>query len=357
LCLATFVVAITVATSSLQAQISITSVGKYDISGVPAEQEGLSGLTYAGGNQYYAAEDSGGRLHSLTINVNLADGTITGTPTDNSQAILLGRDDMEAVAYAGANQVYVTDETGPIIAKYNVSGGNSLTTLAVPDVFTAYRTNKSLESLTIQAGGLAMWTAHEEALSGTTTLGTTIDDGGISSGTYGTIVRLQKFDSNLNPAGQWAYQVDPHAGIPAAGTPASGVSDLCALPDGTLLVLEREIGGYFPSFRNRIYKVDFTNATDVSGDHTLYDLPTSEMVSKTLLWEDNFGLDNNFEGLCLGPKLANGDYSLLMISDGDQADPINPGESIYALRLSGLVPEPTTISLLLLGGLALLKHR
>ena len=183
-----------------------------------------------------------------------------------------------------------------------------------------------------QAGGQSLWTANEEALYGTSTLGVTIDDGGISTSSYGTIVRLQKFNSSLNPSGQWAYKVDQHKGDPFSGTPASGVSDLCVLPDGKLLVLEREVGGFIPSFRNRIYQVDFTGATDVSGDHTLHDFPESEMVTKTLLWEGNFGLNNNFEGLCLGEQLDNdNDYSLLMISDGDGT----PNESLYALRLSG----------------------
>ncbi len=339
--------------SNVLAQLNILGIGKYDISGVPTDQEGLSGITWAGGNTYYAAEDSGGRLHKLTINIDLSTGAIIGSPTDDSQATLNGRTDIEGVAYAGSNQVYVSDETGATITKYNVSGGNSTGSISVPDIYTAYRTNRSLESLTRQSNGASIWTANEEALNGTTNGGTSVDDGPEASTSDGTVVRLQKFNSSLDPAGQWAYKTEDVKGLDGN----RGVSDLCVLPDGQLLVLEREaywngsLWGDTIDYRNAIYLVDFSGATDVSGITSLNGASYT-LVSKSLLWSATFD-DDMFEGLCLGPQLNDGSYSLLMISDGDSFDPPlgstqNPGESIYALKISGVIPEPVSIFMMIL---------
>jgi hypothetical protein len=81
----------------------------------------------------------------------------------------------------------------------------------------------------------------------------------------------------------------------------SGVSDLVALGKGRLLVLERECSvkeedGMMPSCRLRLY--------DCAADG-----------SKTMLWERNTELAN-YEGICLGPDIAPGVKSLVLVSDG-----------------------------------------
>ena len=49
---------------SAQDGLTITGVGKHNPSGMLT---GLSGITYAGGNQYYAVSDSDGLVSPLTI--------------------------------------------------------------------------------------------------------------------------------------------------------------------------------------------------------------------------------------------------------------------------------------------------
>lgn len=332
--------------------LSITDVGLYDLSNSIAAPGGLSGLTYAGGNQYYAVEDSGARLHPMTIYLNASTGAVTSASFGSS--ITLSGTDLEGVAYNAANNsVYVSDETGATIKEYNLSG-TLLSSVAVPAVYSSYRNNYSLESLSLQAGHQSLWTANEEALYEASV----VNDGPLSTTNAGTVVRLQKFDSNLNAVRQWAYVTEPIISYSSQTTAErSGVSDLSVLPNGKLLVLERQLNGEgifgYPAFHNYIYEVDLTTGTDVSGLTSGLAGATYTAVTKTLLWHSAFGLAN-FEGITLGPQLANGDYSLLLISDGDG----NPSESLYALRLSGAIPEPTTWTLLLTGAcLSLFRRR
>ncbi len=332
--------------AALAQTLEIKSVEKYNISGMP---EGLSGLTWASGNQYYAIEDSGARLHPLTIQINSATGAVTSASF--SSYITLSGSDLEGVAYNAANNsVYVSDESGATIKEYNLTG-TYLSSVNVPDVYNNYRSNLSLESLSLQTGHLSMWTANEEALT---------VDGPRSTTSNGTVIRLQKFNSSLVPAGQWAYITDPLTGEGPddENYECGGVSDLCVLPNGKILLLEREldITGYLfgvpiPKFHSRIYEVEFTGADDVSGINSLVGASYTPLI-KHPLWEESFLLAN-FEGLALGPELDNGDYSLLLISDGDSG----LDKSLYSLQLIGDVPEPASASLLLLGAMAILRRR
>ena len=316
--------------------LALSSIGKFSLpSGAPT---GLSGLTYAGGNQYYAVEDSGARMYPLTISVNSLTGLINSATV--SPFVQLSGADLEGVAYNVVNNsIYVSDESGPGIREYNLTG-TLIGSVTVPAIYSNIRPNLSLESLSIQAGKRSIWTANEQALS---------VDGGTSNTSDGTTVRLQKFNSLLAPDGQWAYETDSVSGsFPSDSGEQVGVSDLLALPNGKVLVLERQADAYLdfitPSLRykNRIYEVDFSSATDVSGLAALSGggyVP----VDKTLLWDSPWfeeGNRDNFEGMTLGPQLDNGDFSVLLISDGDDSAGFAHGESLYALRLSGGINLP-----------------
>lgn len=316
-----------------RAELSVAGIGKVSPAGVP---EGLSGLACAASNQYVAAGDSGGRMSALTITLDPATGAITSVVMGVTRA--LGGTDLEGIAYNRIrDSVYVSDETGPAIQEYAVGGGAVLTNLPLPAVYASYRDNYSLESLTLSPDGRTLWTANEEALF---RAATGVDDGPLSSPSGGSLVRLQRW-TRASPLdgwtadGQWAYLTQAwRADSPFITEERSGVSDLCALPNGHLLVLERDLSGFIPTLQNRIYDVDFTGATDTASLPALNGAAVTP-VAKRQLWSGNFGTSENFEGLCLGPQLEGGDYSLLMVADGDA--PLNPG--FYALRLSATAAD------------------
>ncbi len=306
--------------------LSITSVNLAGYTSGTVGATELSGLTYVGGNKWFAISDGTGRLIEMEIDIHPVTGSVTSASAV-SGVTLAGASDLEGVAWdPTTGSVWVSDETGPAIRRHDPDTGAALQTLSLPAVYANIRSNFSLESLTRDPSTGELWTANEEALS---------VDGLVSTTTAGTVVRLQRFDASGTPTGQWAYVTEKISGdSPLTTDERSGVADLLALPDGRLLVLERELGGTpLPQLTNRLYLVDFDGATDVSGLAEL-DGQTYTPVSKTLLWSTS--VYTNFEGLGLGPTLADGSRSLLLISDDEGG--ILPAR-IYALRIEGVVPE------------------
>jgi len=307
----------------------------------------LSGLTYVGQTAtpgtylYYAISDNASgegatpRAYGINVTLNMATGAISAATVVSQLNLSVGYD-LEGIAYK-SGELFVSDEnaTSPKVRKYDPTTGQLITELAVPSVFANARDNKGFESLTY---GPNLWTANEEALT---------VDGNISLTSTGTIVRLLEYDSSLNPVGQWAYQTDTKGSNPFVSPDPSlcGVSDLVSLPDGTLLVLERYLG---LNYRTRIYQVNFTGATDVSGLGALSGA-TYTKVAKTQLWSNSWGLGDSsydYEGICLGPRLNDGSWSMLMVADNS----VGSTQRIYALKAGGIVPEPYG-AFALLGGL------
>ena len=162
-----------------------------------------------------------------------------------------------------------------------------------------------------------MWTANEQALT---------VDGSQATSSAGTTVRLLRMDvagDNVTAAEQYAYQVEKIHGTSTIGSPQSGLSDLAALPDGTLLALERSVAFTSPFYLSRIFEIDPTAATDVSVAPFATGLIGQSFtpVAKELLWSgaaDNAS-GQNLEGLTLGPRLANGNWLLVGVVDNSTA--------------------------------------
>ena len=298
---------------------------------------------------YYTVCDKNGLLHQMTIRIDRTSGAVTGCVFGLTVKLEgKGKQDFECVAWDDANRwIWAGDEHDGSIRAFHPVTGERLRALDVPAVYDAFRYNRSFESLTIRADGREMWTCNEDALCRSDAVnkqGAAVDDGPRTTREHGSTVRLQQFaratpQSDWKPAGQWAYRTDPIGGKNFANKARSGVAEMCCLDDGTVLVLEREMsakgGGFIPvpSFRCRIYQIDFADATDVSALSSLNGA-TYRPVSKTAVFDQNTGFAM-YEGLCLGPLLADGSRSLLMISDGDAGAVAR----LYALKVIS-PPQP-----------------
>ena len=294
--------------------------------------EQISGITYAGGNLFYAVDDNDVKLYPLTLNINRSNGSLSTTDITIGTGITMASShDMEGCAFDPASgNVWISQETSALIREFDPATGTLLRSAPVPTIQKQYAGNYSLEALTISGDGKTMWTANEEALK---------VDGPLATNTVGSVVRLTKFTrasvrDNWTPNGEWAYVTQPISSIKDTHT-RSGVSGLCALPDGTLLVLERRCynpEGFFPDFNIRIYQVDFSGATDVSSIAALKNA-TYTATTKTLLWQYTHTNNMpNYEGICLGPRLDDGSCVLVLISDGGSY----AEEGVFTLKVSGL---------------------
>lgn len=290
----------------------------------------ISGVTWAGGDNYYAVDDADRKLYSLVIEIDRSTGAIV-TNIVGVGVPLVGVGDPEGCALdPGSGKVWVSDERDSQIREYDPVSGAVLRSAPIPAIFSQCRKNFSFEALTISEDGGTMWTSNEEALE---------CDGAISSKETGSVVRLTKFtrpstSDNWIAAGQWAYVTQPVGTDPwirnGEATTRSGVVGLCALSDGTLLVLERCLAGtglMNASFFTRIFRVDLMGATEVSGLRSLKDADYA-CVAKVPIFDKNVGW-TNYEGMCLGPRLDDGSRVLVLVSDGG-----NCFRKIMALRLS-----------------------
>ena len=288
----------------------------------------LSGITWAGGTNYYAVSDDVFTkevgLYPLTIELASNGLSVVSckVPPPARRVQLAKAYDLEDVVFDAANgTVWAADETRHTVKEYRLSDGEDLRALPLPYDLFHDRSNLGIESLALSADGKTLWTCTEEALP---------CDGPRSSPAHGTTVRLLKYirptaQDNFTLAETHRYTTDAWCQAhDFRGKGRRGVSGLCALPDGSLLVLERELsfGGGNPltalstaSLFFAIYRVDTTSGGSRSS--------ASEIRKERLAsGGGRVFTSGNYEGICLGPRLSDGTWSVLLVSDaGDGASP------------------------------------
>ncbi|MGH8807935.1 MAG: esterase-like activity of phytase family protein, partial [Noviherbaspirillum sp.] len=110
--------------------------------------------------------------------------------------------------------------------------------------------------------------------------------------------------------------------VPSPGGVAeNGVAEMLAIDDHRFLVLERTVVQTAPAnalkFAARVYEIDIEGATDVGALSSLQGA-TYVPVKKRLVFDlAQAGVErlDNIEGIAWGPRLANGNRTLLLVSD------------------------------------------
>jgi len=291
---------------------------------------GLSGLTWVQDTLFVAVMDNSDKLVLLDVQLDV-DGAISFAAIVGGLTLAESRD-FEGIAYTTVDRdsVFLCEEDTPAVREYRNSDGALLQTLDTPPVFFNLRPNFGFESLSRHPAGTELWTANEEALT---------VDGELSTPQDGTVVRLLRYTLSGQtgiPTEQFAYITEPmHGGAITGGR--SGLVDLAVLPNGKILALERSFAFSIPDFfESRLYELDFSDATNVSGfvDGLIDESFTP--VAKHLLWSGSVG---NLEGLALGPSLIGGNESLLGIVD--DGDPLSTNQLVaFELLLPGGTPCP-----------------
>ena len=192
--------------------------------------------------------------------------------------------DMEGICFRPSTQtLFIAGEADNEVYEYTLDGQRTGRCLQMPEVIRQADSNYGLESITYHAGKRLFYTTTEHTLPGD------------------SLLRIFVFNDDLTLQRQYLYRPD----LPLSAKHIYGVSELCALTDGRLLVLERQIRvprlKIGASVLTRIYEVH------PGADEQLEKRLVTEFKTRLTVTSRKFA---NFEGLCQTPQ-----GHLLLIAD------------------------------------------
>ncbi|UZO80809.1 esterase-like activity of phytase family protein [Aquimarina sp. ERC-38] len=234
-----------------------------------------------------------------------------------------------SINYQKEPSIFQTDRNGKILYSYTLPSYF----LADSTAINQPRHNAVFEGITVSFDKKGFWAATELPLEK--------DGYEPSYNSNGAPVRLTYFDFKLKKAiKQFIYSLDKLSKDPKGTFAVNGVTEILQISKKQFLVLEREyVAGYGTQGNNvRIYLADFTNATNTLNDVVLKEkhipatkklLFTFESVRSQLTRQ----IVDNLEGMTFGPKLPNGNLSLLLVADNNFNPPAQQLNQFILLEL------------------------
>lgn len=328
---------------------------------------GLSAITYdAASDRYLILSDDRSEFDPArfyTASIAIADGAlavgdvtiqaVTTLKRPDGTAFPAGSTDTEGIALANDGRLFISSEgdrsagINPFVRRFDRTTGVEQSDLGLPakflvgDPVRGVRNNAALEALAITPSQNWLYTGTEQAL---------VQDGPLAILT-GSPSRLLRLDAATGVAdAEFLYTTE------ALG---SGLVELLALTDDRLLALER---GFSPGLGSviRLFEIDLAGATDIRGIDSLTTNGLGGIIGARKRLVANladFGFTpDNVEGMTLGPTLADGRRTLILVSDDNFS--ATQTTQVIALGLT-VVPEPGSAALTGagLGGLLLLAAR
>jgi hypothetical protein len=266
----------------------------------------------------------------------------------NGQVIAPSADgiDSEGMVRLADGTFWISDEYGPHIAHFDATGktierinpfGSGTGGRKIPAVFATRRANRGMEGLTITPDGKTLVGIMQSPMYNPSK----------SAVSNSVVLRILTFDIASGATKQYAYLMD--------NTSLTGVSEIVAVNATTFLTIERDglYGGAptNPSTFKRIYKIDISQATDISdanngtngklyGGKTVEELNNASglsaagitPVTKTLVVDLLKDLPNVYphdkaEGLTLLPG------NILAISNDDDFGVVDNGSNTFAAKI------------------------
>ncbi|AFY62515.1 esterase-like activity of phytase family protein [Synechococcus sp. PCC 6312] len=293
---------------------------------------GLSGITFdRQTNQYYAISDD--RQQPRFYTLKLQPPAPAQTPAEITQVTFLqdqqsapfapNTADPEGIALTPEKTLLISsegvkDQAPPFIREFSLDGIEKLQ-FRLPSYYSAHpdpekpaqgvQNNQGFESLTLNPAGDRLFVATETGL---------IQDLDPENKTIPVARILHYLRGDVQPIliSEHAYQLEPTPNTAVA----NGLVELLALDNGGhFLSLERTFS-LTQGFGIKLFQVSLGGAADIT---TLKKLPPGlqgiKPIRKTLLLDLGIlGITlDNLEGMTLGPQLADGSSSLLIIGDND----------------------------------------
>lgn len=271
-----------------------------------------SGITWLGGDRYAVCDDKSATagFHLMTIRLDSITGEIEDVRADSFMTSNLPNRDEEGICYvAPTNTLFLSGEGDGQIVEYTLDGQLTGRKLSIPDVFGISYGNRGFEALSYNAKTHRFWATTENTLRA---------DGERPSiwKKIANRLRLQSFGDDLQPKEQYWYITDSSAVESIKGKSTLGVSGLAALDDGQVIVLEREVRktpkgiGSFVHVKLFVVNPLLQQPGDTLRKQLLTEFRTSINLSKR-----SFA---NYEGICAGPRLADGRQVLLLVADSQK---------------------------------------
>lgn len=308
---------------------------------------GYSGITSLGDNSYAIVDDrdevDGYKV--LKIDMDMDNGKITDiqyqelegwiTRKNNEQKSSHRNRDCEGVAFCkDRNSVFIAGEADQEILEYSLDGTPTGSKLFIPSYFSRKNIvpNYGFESLAYNEKTKLFWTTTE------TTLLRDGNHSNVKNRNVENYLRLQSFGIDLQPKGAFAYKMDLPVSQSGNGRFVFGVSDIIALDDGRLFVMEREV--YVPKLYLgstcwiKIYEVNPDLSLRINDNDVLANLSEKQFLNKKLVTQFKTGINvfrknfANYEGMCLGPRLNDGRQTIILVADSQGRF----GNSVYHLK-------------------------
>ncbi len=337
--------------------LSLNFLGEYQLPKTSFQDTpvgGLSALTYdRQRDRFYALSDdrsalAPARFYTLKLRLNTSTTekpslekveieNVTFLKNEDGKTFPKGTIDPEGIALSPKGTVFISSEgdhnlgIAPFIREFDLKTGQQLRSLPIPEHYLpndstqenqpprGVQNNLGFESLTVEPGSslaavtgdpFRLFTATESALIQDNLPDTSIQSPRIRLMHYliGNIASPMVVTEHL-------YLLDPAPN----GAIRHGLTDLVTVDSGGhFLSLERSYGLLGGSAK--IYQIATSAATDTSGIATLKgDVSRIDSIKKKLLLDlSELGIYlDNLEGITLGPRLADGSQSLLLVSDNN----------------------------------------
>ena len=283
-----------------------------------------------------------------------------GQPFNGKNPALLNDDksflglsfDPEGIVVGRGGHLFVADEYGPSLYEFSPRG-RFLRAFEIPDnlkptendgmrnyvdgrptITSGRQDNRGFEGLAINPAGTKLYGVLQDPL---------VNEGSDGDGRRSRNTRLVEFDiATGQSTAQYIYQLESRITLnnitldTADDFPATsqgrniGVSAIVAINATDFLVLERDNRGLGieetpPPLHKRIYRISLHGATDVqhlslanSDDLPSGVIPVSkEPFIDVLAQLTEQTVPEKFEGLAIGPRLADGSYAILLGTDND----------------------------------------
>ena len=247
-----------------------------------------SGIAWLGGDKYAVVSDKSANegFYIFTIDIDSVTGNIRNVVCEDFVECGKGNRDLEGIAWTPERGwILMCGERDNIIRAYNRNGKSIGVDIPKHLAHTNLPGNSGLESLSYNAATKRLWTCNETAP-----------------------ITLVAYDDAFNIRDSFPYAMDaPKKDGTKAAAYAHGISEVCAMDDGSLLVLEREF--YVPKAKIgssvvcKLYRYTHSKQQKMLIEEWKTRL---NLLARSLA---------NYEGMCLGPRLVDGRRVVVMISD------------------------------------------